>query len=166
MHYICIINEIRQKKIDVLKPQTIIPRNFLGIFWGNSEEGTGFLFKTPGSSEFPQNIPRKFRGRYFPRNIFIYPATQTAKYFAKIKLMVSEEIPRNLLNYTEEIPTDIRRRNFYFIIRSSRPFFPISLFLFLANSASPSPPSTISGDSSGFLLNSTPKSCKDTIPLF
>ena len=117
------------------------------------------------SSEFPQNIPRKFRGRYFPRNIFIYPAIQTAKYFAKIKLMVSEEIPRNLLNYTEEIPTDIRRRNFYFIIRSSRPFFPISLFLFLANSASPSPPSTISGDSSGFLLNSTPKSCKDTIPL-
>ena len=31
------------KKIDVLKPQTRVPRYFLGIFRGNSEEDKGFL---------------------------------------------------------------------------------------------------------------------------
>ena len=31
------------KKIDVLKPQTLVPRYFLGIFRRNSEEDKGFL---------------------------------------------------------------------------------------------------------------------------
>ena len=47
---------IRLKKIDVLKPQTLVPRNFLGIFRRNSEEEKGFL-GIP--SEYSEEIPRK-----------------------------------------------------------------------------------------------------------
>ncbi|WZY84624.1 hypothetical protein YC2023_031008 [Brassica napus] len=54
---------------------TRFPRNFLGIYRGNSEEpGFGFLGisskfsegiprKTLSSSEFPRKIPRKFQGK-------------------------------------------------------------------------------------------------------
>ena len=44
------------KKIDGLKPQTLVPRNFLGIFRWNSEEEKGFL-GIP--SEYSEEIPRK-----------------------------------------------------------------------------------------------------------
>ena len=92
------------KKIDVLKPQTLFPRNFLGNYRGYSEE-TWFL----GIFSFNR-------------------VNQAAKYFAKIELMISEENPTEIFNHSEEIPTDIFRRTPHFI-RSNQIFFPISLFL-------------------------------------
>ncbi|KAG5406034.1 hypothetical protein IGI04_013570 [Brassica rapa subsp. trilocularis] len=65
------------KKIDVLKPQTCVPRNFLGIFRGNSEEPYKFIEIHAHDILFPrinENIPRKFRRIFFfrrNRNIFI-----------------------------------------------------------------------------------------------
>ena len=54
-----------KKKIDVLKPQTLVPRYFLGISDGISR-------KIRVSSEFPRNIPRKFRGNrgFKPKTTF------------------------------------------------------------------------------------------------
>ena len=108
------------KKIDVLKPQTLFPRNFLGNYRGYSEE-TWFL----GIFSFNR-------------------VNQAAKYFAKIELMISEEIPMEIFNYSEEILTDIFRRTPHFI-RSNQIFFPISLFLsaealLLSRDFRPNPP--------------------------
>ena len=44
------------KKIDVLKPKTLVPRNILGIYRQNSEEDKDFLGI---SSEYSEEIPRK-----------------------------------------------------------------------------------------------------------
>ena len=115
-----------------MKPQTLVPQNFLGNYRGYSEE-TWFL----GFFSFNR-------------------VNQAAKYFAKIELMISEEIPTEVFNYSEEIPTDIFRRTPHFI-RLNQIFFPISLFL----SAEVSLPlrrflpslSTISGESALILLN-------------
>ena len=44
------------KKIDVLKPQTLVPRKFLGIYRRNSEEDKGFLgISSEYSEEFRGN---------------------------------------------------------------------------------------------------------------
>ena len=47
---------IYKKTFEILKPQTLVPQNFLGIFRGNSEEEKGFL-GIP--SEYSEEIPRK-----------------------------------------------------------------------------------------------------------
>ena len=73
--------------------------------------------------------------------------------------MISEEIPTDILNNSEEIPTDSFRRTRHFI-RSNQIFFPISLFLSAEHSLlsreirrlHPSL-STISGESALILLN-------------
>ena len=44
------------KKIDVLEPQTLVPRNSLGLYRRNSEEDKGFL-GIP--SEYSEEILRK-----------------------------------------------------------------------------------------------------------
>ena len=85
-----------------MKPQTLVPQNFLGNYRGYSEE-TWFL----GIFSFNR-------------------VNQAAKYFAKIELMISEEIPTDIVNISEKIPTDNFRRTPHFI-RSSPTFFPISL---------------------------------------
>ncbi|WZZ58913.1 hypothetical protein YC2023_059020 [Brassica napus] len=56
------------KKIDVLKPQTLVPRNFLGIFRRNTEEDKGFLgipseYSEEIGSHDDQTRPRQRRGR-------------------------------------------------------------------------------------------------------
>ncbi|KAG5407811.1 hypothetical protein IGI04_013930 [Brassica rapa subsp. trilocularis] len=68
-----------QKKFDVLKPQTCVPRNFLGIVRGNSEEQYKPIEIHAHDILFPrinENIPRKFRRIFkwpseYSRNIFI-----------------------------------------------------------------------------------------------
>uniref|UniRef100_A0A0D3ARG8 Uncharacterized protein n=1 Tax=Brassica oleracea var. oleracea TaxID=109376 RepID=A0A0D3ARG8_BRAOL len=66
-------------------------KNFLGNYRGYSEE-TWFL----GIFSFNR-------------------VNQAAKYFAKIELMISEEIPTEIYNYSEEIPTENFRRTPHFI---------------------------------------------------
>ena len=61
MHYNCIRNEIRQKKIDVLKPQTLVPRNFLGIFSFNQ-------------ANQPRNISRKLKLEFRGNSDGNYPS--------------------------------------------------------------------------------------------
>ena len=66
MHYNCIRNEIRQKKIDVLKPQTLVPRYFLGIFRRNSDRYLSVRRNFLGIFSFnqanqPRNISRKLK---------------------------------------------------------------------------------------------------------
>ncbi|KAG5400884.1 hypothetical protein IGI04_015491, partial [Brassica rapa subsp. trilocularis] len=83
----------KAKKFDVLKPQTCVPRNFLGIFRGNSEEKYKLI-------EIPKNMISSVFHRYIPRKYDFL----AAKYFAKIEI-----------ENTEEIPTDSFRRTLGFI---------------------------------------------------
>ncbi|KAG5378876.1 hypothetical protein IGI04_026718 [Brassica rapa subsp. trilocularis] len=90
----------------------IVPRNFLGIFRGNSEE---HMFG-------PRNIPRKFRGKTsVPRNFLgifrgFSEETETLKAKAGIVGKASE--------YSEEIPR---------LFRGSRVFKPKTTFCGLNN---------------------------------
>ncbi|KAG5399708.1 hypothetical protein IGI04_014315, partial [Brassica rapa subsp. trilocularis] len=88
------------KKIDVLKPQTCVPRNFLGIFRGNSEEPYKFIEIHAHDILFPrinENIPRKFRGTHSKTlNKGYISVIQTAKCCFRFKNPTSSEKPRNI----------------------------------------------------------------------
>ena len=85
MHYNCIRNEIRQKKIDVLKPQTLVPRYFLGIYRRNYEE-----------ISIRRNILMKYRGK-------MYSSEKTDEFRGYI---IAVREPLGDFKNSEEIPTN------------------------------------------------------------
>ncbi|KAG5411781.1 hypothetical protein IGI04_008100 [Brassica rapa subsp. trilocularis] len=101
------------KKIDVLKPQTCVPRNFLGIFRGNSEEPYKFIEIHAHDILFPrinENIPRKFRRIFFFRRNFLgifsfNRANKPPNISRKLKLKILRKFRRKISCIPRDIPT-------------------------------------------------------------